>query len=77
MSGLENLYLCLVASFLVPFLFFLKKNYLFIFGRAVSSLLLELFSISGAWASHWLSQSLVVEDGLQGAWALVIVAPRL
>lgn len=43
MSGLESLYLCLVAPFLVPFLFFLKKKYLFTFGHAVSLLLLELF----------------------------------
>ena len=75
MSGLESLYLCLVAPFLVPFLFFLKKKYLFTFGHAVSLLLLELFSSCAAWPSHLLSHSLVVEDGLQAAWALVMRLP--
>ena len=34
------------------------------------------FSSGGAWASHWVA-SLVVEQGLQGAWASAVAARGL
>ena len=76
MSGLENLYLCLVASFLVPFLFFFKKkNYLFL---AVPCLHCFLgFSVGAAHGLLIMVTSLAEEDGLQAAWASVIVTPGL
>ena len=77
MSGLENLYLCLVASFLVPFLFFFTKRITYLF-LAMPCLHCFLgFSVGAAHGLLIMVTSLAEEDGLQAAWALVIVAPGL
>ena len=57
-----------------PFSFLFKLYYL---SLAVLGLrCCGAFSSCGAWASHWVA-SLVVEQGLQGAWASAVAAGGL